>query len=295
MVQTNSQTIAFVKRFHLSDLFKSSCFFKEKGVKLIDLFVFLMNLVFQQKNLYEFLRGLGNNVQFKKDTGYGFLNNPRFDWRRLLLGFGSAIVKFLKTLTSEKRVCALVIDDSSYYRNRSKKVELLSCVRDHACNCYFKGFRKLTAGWTDGSTFVPLAFALLSSSKPENRLYEQGPDVPDNSPGMLRRKEAICKGTDVVLALLDQTLEFVQEFQYVLFDSWFSWPKVIKGIKDREREVICMLKNMPTLFYTYQGKSYTLSNLYAKVAKLKKNPGYIASVVVDYYGITVRVVFGTCC
>jgi len=103
-----------------------------------------------------------------------------------------------------------------------------------------------------------LAFALLSSSKPENR-------------------------------------QFVQEFQYVLFDSWFSWPKVIKGIKDREREVICMLKNMPTLFYTYQGKSYTLSNLYAKVAKLKKNPGYIASVVVDYYGITVRVVFGTCC
>ena len=123
----------------------------------------------------------------------------------------------------------------------------------------------------------------MSSSKPEKRLYEQGPDVPENSPGSLRRKEAICKGTDVVLTLLDETLEFVREFQYVLFDSWFSWPKLIKGIKERKRDVICMLKDMPTLFYTYQGKCYTLSNLYAKVAKPKKNSGYIASVMVKYY------------
>ncbi|MHB8126280.1 MAG: hypothetical protein ACYDEJ_11700 [Desulfitobacteriaceae bacterium] len=53
-----------------------------------------------------------------------------------------------------------------------------------------------------------------------------------------------------------------------------------------------MLKDMPTLFYTYQGKNYTLSNLYVQLNnnRLDKS-SYIASIVVDYYGISARIVF----
>uniref|UniRef100_UPI00398B85B3 hypothetical protein n=1 Tax=Lactobacillus delbrueckii TaxID=1584 RepID=UPI00398B85B3 len=31
---------------------------------------------------------------------------------------------------------------------------------------YKKGFRMMTMGWTDGSSFVPIASSLLSSRKP---------------------------------------------------------------------------------------------------------------------------------
>ena len=121
-------------------------------------------------------------IPFAKDTAYRFLNDPRSDWRLLQLKLGAQIIKQdLNPLTSEKRVRALVIDDSAYYRDRSKKVELLARVKDHVTGRYFKGFRKLTAGWTDGATFIPLAFSLLSSTKAENRLYEQGPQVPKGS------------------------------------------------------------------------------------------------------------------
>lgn len=57
------------------------------------------------------------------------------------------------------------MDDSSFYRNRSKKVELLARCFDHASQKmrFYKGFRLLTLGWSDGATFIPLDFSLLSS------------------------------------------------------------------------------------------------------------------------------------
>ncbi len=46
----------------------------------------------------------------------------------ILLAVSTKLVAFFSTLTSEKRATALVIDDSLYSKNRSKKVELLSRV-----------------------------------------------------------------------------------------------------------------------------------------------------------------------
>lgn len=274
------------------NLVKISNFTKEKGVKLLDLFCFVFNLIFTQKNLYEYLRCAGKDTPIKKDPVYHLLNNPNHNWRLLVLQLSATIIAFLKHLTSEKRVCALIVDDTAFYRDRSKKVELLANVKDHTTNRYFKGFRKLTFGWTDGATFIPLLLALLSSPNPKNRYYEQGPAVPTGSPGHLRRQEAILKATDVLLLSLGEILTCVKDFQYVLFDSWFSWPKVINGVKAYQRDVICMLKDMPTIFYSYQGKNYTLSNLYAQLSnKHFDKSSYIASIIVNYYGSPTRIVF----
>ncbi len=178
-IQVQSRLMAFSQRFNLVSSLKASGFTKEKGVKLFELVLFVITLIFTQKNLYEFLRCAGDDAPFKRDTVYRLLNNPNSNWRYLVLKLGATIIDFLKHLTSDKRICALIVDDSAYYRDRSKKVELLALVKDHTTNRYFKGFRKLTVGWTDGATFIPLIFALLSSSKAKNRLYEQGPEVPN--------------------------------------------------------------------------------------------------------------------
>ena len=74
--------------------------------------------------------------------------------------------------------------------------------------------------------------------------------------------------------MLDQILVHVQSFRYVLFDSWFSWPNVIKGVKARQRDVVCMLKDMPKIKYTYQGMSYRLSELYKVITKQNGKRAY---------------------
>jgi len=87
----------------------------------------------------------------------------RFSWRNFLSRLSGEAVKVVAGLTSKSRVKVFIIDDSAYERNRSKKVELLARLRDHAKNCYYLGFRMLTLGWSDGHTFIPLDFSLLSS------------------------------------------------------------------------------------------------------------------------------------
>lgn len=124
-VQTQSRIKRFLKRFHVARLLWESGFSKVKGYPLIDLVEFLLTLVFTHKNLYRLIHSDKNNCIYGKDSVYGVLNDPRFDWRKLQLKLGGRIIKdFLAPLTDDNRVSAIVIDDSTYARNLSKKVEL---------------------------------------------------------------------------------------------------------------------------------------------------------------------------
>ena len=63
----------------------------------------------------------------------------------------------------------LVLDDSVLRRNRSKAVELLAKVYDHVFHEFVRGFNLLALGWSDGFSFIPVSFVLLSSAKLRNR------------------------------------------------------------------------------------------------------------------------------
>ena len=57
-----------------------------------------------------------NNLElgFQKDSAYEFLKNPRYNWRKFLLGLVTVVVRFMDVLTSEQREKVLIIDDSTY-------------------------------------------------------------------------------------------------------------------------------------------------------------------------------------
>ncbi|MFP3154388.1 hypothetical protein LQZ18_08155 [Lachnospiraceae bacterium ZAX-1] len=46
---------------------------------------------------------------------------------------------------------------------------LLVNTYDHVCHTFVKGFTLLTLGWTDGYSFVPADFAMISVAKESNR------------------------------------------------------------------------------------------------------------------------------
>lgn len=85
----------------------------------------------------------------------------------------------------------LIVDDSTFDRNRSKNVELLARCFDHASlkMRFYKGFRMLTLGWSDGHTFMPIDFSLLSSKTSSiNGINEE---VDKRCSGYKRRMEAL--------------------------------------------------------------------------------------------------------
>ena len=192
------------------------------------------------------------------------------------------IVTKLLHLVSNDRERVLIFDDSLYSRARTKTVELLSLVHDHTTSQFIRGFRMLTLGWSDGNTFIPLAFSLLSSTKKKNRFQEINSDIDKRTVGYKRRKEALKKSTEAMFDLLDEVNPLQLCAKTLLFDSWFAFPKVIKRVvSEYPLHVICMLKSMHRVYYTYQGEEYTLIQLYKKVRKKRGRAKILASIVVS--------------
>lgn len=88
-------------------------------------------------------------------------------------------------LTRPERVKVLVLDDSIIKLNRSKAVELLARVYDHVEHKFQKGVTMLTPGWSDGYSFVPVGFNLLSSVKKSNRYQEISDKIDHRTNGYL--------------------------------------------------------------------------------------------------------------
>jgi len=146
---------------------------KKFGFSCGYLFQLVFVLIFHHRNWFQLLDGAKGEAFPGKDAVYRFLNHTGFAWCRFLSSLSAEAISKMDSLTSNKRVSAFVIDDSMYERNRSKSVELLARFKDHARNCYYKGFRMLTLGWSDGHTFLPVDFSLLSSVKSQIRGLSQ--------------------------------------------------------------------------------------------------------------------------
>jgi hypothetical protein len=277
--QENNIVLRFFKEYQIAKLLKQSNFVKAKGYSCRELLHFLVMLVFSGKNLFRYLQA--DSGTYGKDCMYRFLNNYHYNWRKFLLLLSSQVIRtFLLPLTSADRVNVFIIDDSLYSRSRSKTVELLARIKDHVENRYVRGFRMLTLGWSDGNTFIPIAFSLLSSANEKNRLAGISHKVDKRTNGYKRRKEATIKSTQVLVELLEQAQKNMIPGSYVLFDSWFAFPSVIRKIKDLNLHTICMIKSLHRVYYQYQGKYMNLNDLYASVKKKRGRAKILASIVV---------------
>jgi len=195
----------------------------------------------------------------EKDTAYRFLNSFQYNWRRFLLTLSSKIIReTIEPLTTSSRKNVLILDDSLYSRNRSKAVELLARFKDHVENKYVRGFRMLTLGWSDGNTFLPVAFSLLSSEQERHRFCGIDPRIDKRTTGYKRRMESIKKSTQAMFDLLSQAQEYGIQARYLLFDSWFAFPSIICRVRAHRLHVICMLKSMPKTYYSYKGEKMNL-------------------------------------
>lgn len=218
-----------------------------------------------------FYRGivLGNQLGFRKDAAYELLRNPKANWRRFLSLLAAMLCRAVGMLTSQERGRVLIFDDSSYDRQHSRRVELLARLYDHAENRFINGFRMLTLGWNDGETFFPLDFAMLSSANSESRLQGITKELDRRTIGYRRRHEAMTKTTELLVPMVKRALAAGIEADYILTDSWFAFPSVIKGLC-QQLPVICMLKDLPKILFRHQGEDLRLSQLYRQT---KKKPG----------------------
>ena len=271
----------FFTRFHISSALKAANAYKKKGIPVVEVFQYLFLLIFSNRSMYMSLITGRNTPGFAKDTVYRFMKMLQINWIRFTTLLASRIIRdAIVPLDSGERKNVLIIDDSMFERNRSQKVELLAKAYDHANHRYRFGFRMLTLGWSDGSTFLPVNSVLLSSESKKNRINEAA-DVDKRTAGYRRRMLSMQKGTLAMLELLKVTKKATIPASYVLFDSWFSSPSTLHAVKSIGYDVIGMVKKTPKMFFRYNGEDMSLISIYGKNKKRRGRSRYLLSVLVD--------------
>ncbi|MCF8568624.1 transposase [Alicyclobacillus tolerans] len=263
---------------------------KNFGYACSYLFQLVFVLIFHHRNWFQLLDSTKAESFPGKDTVYRFLNHNGFAWRRFLLLLSAEAVSKTSSLTSDKRVGVFVVDDSMYERNRSKSVELLARFKDHARNCYYKGFRMLALGWSDGHTFIPVDFSLLSSVKSQIRGVKQL--IDKRTHGYKRRIESLLPAPEVIPTMIDRALSAGMNVSYVLMDSWFTYAPLIQAMLDRGLDVIGMVK-ADNKRYLLHGRHLSLQELYYAATPVQSTKkGILRSIHTQLSpGIPVKILF----
>jgi hypothetical protein len=271
----------FFRTFAVGSALKQANAYKSKGYSPVSIVLYLVQLVFMRMSMYrDSLNGDKSVVDKSRDAVYRFMRSSHINWNAFLFIVAMRVSTWVNTLTSEERLSAMVLDDTMNHRPYGKKVELVSRVFDHTDRKYKRGFRSLFLGWTDGATFLPLAFRHMSSGDEKNRYCESSSSTDNRTCGGRAKKEAVMKATEVALRMLRDAKRYGVPARYVLFDSWFTHPTFVMDIHDMGFHSIGRLKNSRTRYWI-EGQAYTLKELYDSKKKRRGRSKYLLSVVVS--------------
>lgn len=279
-----------LKELQIGKLLRKSNISKSCGISAYEVFQFLLLLVFQGKNLFRFLKSKQKDQAVSKNTYYRFLNETSYNWSRFLLLLAVKAATAFHSLIRPERVNVLVLDDSVIKRNRSKTVELLARVYGHVEHKYQKGFTLLTLGWSDGYSFIPTGFNMLSSAEKSSRYQEISDTIDHRTNGYKARKESIMYKTDAAVLLIKNALNAGVKADYVLMDIWFTTEPMLKKILLLGIDAIGMVKQLKQR-YTYCGKQYALAELKRFIRFEGAKNIFGSLVVTTKTGIPVKIVF----
>lgn len=259
------EVLQVLRALNLRCLAKRCGMEKQQGEDGMKIFIALFLAVFTSSTINEFVRKSRNSLfALRKDTAYRYPKRLCIHWRRLLFGIA------LRGIGKLGRYCPgtgvyLAIDDSQLQKS-GKHIEYLSWIYDKNQKRSVKGFEVPCLSYTDGTSSIPIDFAIKASSHRVCTGYEEPTAIDQRTFAAKRRKEVAMKKTDLVFEMLKRAYRRGIEADAVLFDSWYCYPTLVGKIyHDIGYHVCAQLKTTSTLMVNYQGKSYSTQRLWESV------------------------------
>lgn len=280
-----SLIFAFLKLIGLNKLSRRVNFKRKSKCNLIWLFSYLLELRFSRHSLFRAGKNKADRATHIK-TVRNILADGPINWQKLLCLTAVKLINNLKPVIDKRRRLALIVDDTLMPRAFSKKTELLAKVYDHDKHEYLTGYRGLTLGWSDGNTFLPVNFALMSTKNYRNLLGRKIRVLDQRSLAGKRRSQARRPMNEVTVELIKQAIDLGVTAKYVLFDSWFSSPKMFFQLRQLGLYGLGIIKKSSKIYYVYRHRHYDIKGLYNRLAAskmTKKNHYLYSSVVTAHY------------
>ena len=276
--EANDTVRWFLRKFEAGKLLGVCRAHKAKGFSVVELFTYLLCVMFSPISTYMSMRIGSFREGFSKNTLYRFCNNAGINWHKFVRLLSEKVISsFIRPATSEKRIEYFIFDDTPYAKS-GKKTELVSKFFNHVTMKYQRGFRILTLLWSDEYSSIPVDFCPLSSGKDE-LLTCPAKNCDGRSLAGRIRKQARQKAPDILLGMLKDAIKAGHNAKYVIFDSWFATPKGITAIKkELSLDVLAMLKKSGKVFYEYDDRQLDLKKIYAMNRKRPGRSKYLLSV-----------------
>ena len=272
----------FFNRFGVVKLLGECGAYKEKGVPVRVILLYIFNLMFSPMSMYYQIKMGAFHEDFSKNTVYRFLENIHTNWHVFLLRLSAIIIRYVVRLTDDKdNRYALLVDDTPLPKC-GKAMELVSKYFNHVTMSYEFGYRVLTLAWTDGVTTIPVRYSLLASSYDEKVRGIIRDDLDGRSLGGRIRKLARTSMNDLTVKFACEAVKAGIPASIIAFDSWFAVPKTISRLMNEAKlTVIARLKTNSKQYYEYDGKMINIKALYTMSKKRRGKSAWKLSVNVN--------------
>ena len=272
----------FLSRFGIVRLLGECGAYKEKGVPVRVILLYIFNLMFSPMSMYYQIKMGAFHEDFSKNTVYRFLGNIHINWHMFLLRLSTIIIRHVAGLTDGKdNRYALLVDDTPLPKC-GKAMELVSKYFNHVNMSYEFGYRVLTLAWTDGVTTIPVRYSLLASAYDEKVRGRIRDDIDGRTLGGRIRKLARTSMNDLTVKFACEAIKSGIPASVIAFDSWFAVPHTISRLmKDAKLTVIARLKTNSKQYYEHDGKMVNIKALYTMSKKRRGKAAWKLSVSVN--------------
>lgn len=115
------------KHLKIGSLLRSCGIFKEKGIDTMTLLLWIVLVPFLKKPMTSLWlsKHVTKELDAKKDTYYRFLNNERFNWRKLIYKLATKVIAQADQTPLQQKV---IIADDTISNKTGKKMELVSAI-----------------------------------------------------------------------------------------------------------------------------------------------------------------------
>ncbi len=277
--ESMSGVARFLDRFGVVKLLGECGAYKEKGVPVRVILLYVFNLMFSPMSMYYQIKMNAFHEDFSKNTVYRFLGNIHLNWHMFLLRLSSVIIRWIAGLTEDKDSrYALLVDDTPLPKC-GKAMELVSKYFNHVTMSYEFGYRVLTLAWTDGVTTIPVRYSLLASSYDEKVRGTIREDIDRRSLMGRIRKLARTSMNDLTVMFACEAIRAGIPASIIAFDSWFAVPRTISRLtKEAGLTVIARLKTNAKQHYEIDGKMINIKTIYAMSKKRRGRSAWKLSV-----------------
>lgn len=294
-------------KFQLGRIAKNAGFAKEKGVPCKFLLLYLLLIRICKITIFSFFKvhffGLLDS-SIGKNCFYRFINNERYDWRKLQYGVAKSYVKNVEKETSGDPTCKheveklkFFIADDTTTQKTGKKMEGIGKVYDHTAGEHVLGYKVQALSYFDGKGFIPVDNSIHIEKRKDGKQGMSKTELQKRfskkrdpkSPGHKRVAESKEEKPKTLIQMVKRAWKNGFHAAYLLIDSWYDGLDFIREIRkvgNGALHILCMAKN-GNRKYTDGDRHHTVKQMivlnerHAKLHRKYKCLFFIKDVMLD--------------